>query len=159
MFHKSTYSWLNWIMYTFYYTAWWRHFWWWSLFTGLRTWWNILLRFRSLILTLLWSERWEYLFLHLHAHHHHQAKSNYRNPRADKTSTASVFVCLVFKDDIPSRNASATWEFQSQFLVTWLSLHFCWKMTFNPLFTIRRFTINTYAYAWNQLKYTEDVFG
>jgi len=58
-------------MYTFYYTAWWRHFWWWALFTGLRSWWNILLRFRSLILTLLWSEMWEYLFLHLH---HHQCK-------------------------------------------------------------------------------------
>ena len=37
--------------------------------------------------------------------------------------------------------------------VTWLSRHFWWKMTFK----IRRLTINTYA--WNQLKYTEYVYG
>ena len=42
--------------------------------------------------------------------------------------------------------------------ITWrLSLHFWWKMTFNPSLKIRRFTIN--IYAWNQLKYTEDVYG
>jgi hypothetical protein len=56
-----------------------------------------------------------------------------------------------------SRTASVTGELQSQVPVTWLSLHFWWKMTFNPSLKIRRFTIN--IYAWNQLKYTEDVYG
>ena len=51
------------------------------------------------------------------------------------------------------RTASVTRELP----VTWLSLHFWWKMTFNPSLNIRRFTIN--IYAWNQLKYTEDVYG
>jgi hypothetical protein len=55
-----------------------------------------------------------------------------------------------------SRNASMTGEFQSQVSVTWLSLHFWWKMVFNPSVKICRFTIN--MYAWNQLKYTEDVW-
>jgi hypothetical protein len=56
-----------------------------------------------------------------------------------------------------SRTASVTGELQSQVPVTWLSLHFWWKMTCNPSLKIRRFTIN--IYAWNQLKYTEDVYG
>ena len=56
-----------------------------------------------------------------------------------------------------SRTASVTGELQSQVPVTWLSLHFWWKMTFNPSLKICRFTIN--SYAWNQLKYTEDVYG
>ena len=56
-----------------------------------------------------------------------------------------------------SRTASVTGELQSQVPVTWFSLHFWWKMTFNPSLKIRRFTIN--IYAWNQLKYTEDVYG
>ena len=58
---------------------------------------------------------------------------------------------------ITSRTASVTGELQSQVPVTWLSLHFWWKMTFNPSLKIHRFTIN--IYAWNQLKYTEDVYG
>ena len=49
-----------------------------------------------------------------------------------------------------------TGEFQSQFSVTWLSLHFLWKMTFNTSFKLRRFAIN--SYAWNQLKYTRYVW-
>ena len=58
------------------------------------------------------------------------------------------------RSSINSRNASVTGEFQSQVSVTWFSLHFLWKRTFNPSVKIRRFTIN--MYAWNQLKYSED---
>ena len=55
-----------------------------------------------------------------------------------------------------SREASDAGEFHLK-TVTWLSRHFLWKMTFNPSVKIRQFTINTYA--WNQLKYTEYVYG
>jgi hypothetical protein len=52
--------------------------------------------------------------------------------------------------DIGSRTASVSGELQRQVPITWLSFHFCWKMTFNPSLKIRRLTIN--IYAWNQLK-------
>jgi hypothetical protein len=45
---------------------------------------------------------------------------------------------------ITSRTASVTGELQSQVPVTWLSLHFWWKMTFNPSLKIHRFTINEF---------------
>ena len=57
---------------------------------------------------------------------------------------------------ISSRKASVTGDIQSHVSVTWLSLHFWWKMTFNPSVKIRQFTIN--AYAWKQLQYSEDVY-
>ena len=80
-----------------------------------------------------------------------------------KMSETTYVIELLIGRNVPendhniSRTASVTGELQSQVPVTWLSLHFWWKMTFNPSLKILRFTIN--IYAWNQLKYTEDVYG
>ncbi len=78
-------------------------------------------------------------------------------PPGGKMGEWSPLICSSDKCIQYSRTASVTGELQSQVPVTWLSLHFWWKMTFNPSLKIRRFTIN--IYAWNQLKYTEDVYG
>jgi hypothetical protein len=97
----SKYSWLDWIMYTFYYAAWWRHLWWWSLFTGLRTWWNILLRFRSLILTLLWPEIWEYLVFPSTSHQRKQ-RVIVRTLVRTKQVQLPYFLALLLKMILPT---------------------------------------------------------
>ena len=65
----------------------------------------------------------------------------------------------IYKDNMSVEQSGSQWRRRvpSKNKVTWLSRHFWWKMTFNPSVKIRRFTINTYA--WNQLKYTEYVYG
>jgi hypothetical protein len=71
-----------------------------------------------------------------------------------KTLTLVVGMTMILDDFLSqcmlqnnSRTASVTGELQSQVPVTWLSLHFWWKMTFNPSLKIRRFTINSYRYV------------
>jgi hypothetical protein len=85
------------------------------LFTGLRTWWNILLRFRSFILTLLWSEMWEYIFLHLH---HHQCKQRII---IGDTTVGSI----IFKIEA-NKYGSCTCFLRTRIPIIILCLHWWW---------------------------------